>query len=123
MLFRSLGFVATFVGVFVSATGTLVAPFVASASPDRRNHAATLGALMTFVHIAKMAAFGVIGFSIWNYVWLMAAMIFTGAIGNWVGEVALAKMSEQRFRLLLQVVLTLLCLNLLWTAATGHAWL
>ena len=121
--FLALGFVATFVGVFVSATGTLVAPFVASASPDRRNHAATLGALMTFVHIAKMAAFGVIGFSIWNYVWLMAAMIFTGAIGNWVGEVALAKMSEQRFRLLLQVVLTLLCLNLLWTAATGHAWL
>ena len=121
--FLVLGFVATFVGVFVSATGTIVAPIVASAAPDRRNHAATLGALMTFVHIAKMAAFGVIGFSIWNYAWLMAAMIITGAAGNWVGEVALEKISEQRFRLILQLVLTLLCLNLLWTAATGKAWL
>ncbi len=121
--FLALGFVATFVGVFVSATGTLVAPFVASAAPDRRNHAATLGALMTFVHIAKLFAFGFIGFSIWNYAWLMAAMIITGAAGNWVGEVALEKISEQKFRLLLQIVLSLLALNLLWTAFSGKAWL
>ena len=40
----------------------------------------------------------------------------TGAAGNWVGEGALEKMSEQRFRLILQLVLTLLCFNLLWTA-------
>ena len=121
--FFGLGFVATFVGVFVSATGTLVAPFVASAAPDRRNHAATLGALMTFVHIAKLFAFGAIGFSIASYAWLMVAMIVTGAAGNWVGEVALEKISEQKFRLMLQIVLSLLALNLLWTAFTGKAWL
>ena len=50
-------------------------------------------------------------------------ILITGAAGNWVGEVALEKMSEQRFRLILQLVLTLLCFNLLWTAATGKAWL
>ena len=121
--FLTLGFAATFVGVFVSATGTLVAPFVASAAPDRRNHAATLGALMTFVHIAKLLAFGAIGFSIGTYAWLMAAMILTGAAGNWIGEVALNKISEQKFRLILQVILSALALNLLWTAITGTAWL
>lgn len=120
--FLALGFAATFLGVFVSATGTIVAPFVASVAPDRRNHAATVGALMSFVHIAKMVAFGVIGFSIGSYAWLMVVMIITGAIGNWLGEVALNHVTEQRFRLILQVVLSVLALNLLFNALRGAGW-
>ena len=120
--FAALGFVATFAGVFVSATGTIVAPFVASASPDRRNHAATLGALMTLVHIAKIGAFGFIGFAVSNYIPLMAAMIASGAIGNWLGEEALNRISEGRFRLLLRLFLTALGLQLLWGAAANARW-
>jgi uncharacterized protein len=120
--FAVLGFVATFAGIFVSATGTIVAPFVASAAPDRRNHAATLGALMMFVHIAKMAAFGFIGFAIGNYIPLMAAMIAAGALGNWLGEEALNRISEQRFRLVLRLFLSALGLQLLWGAAAGAGW-
>jgi uncharacterized membrane protein YfcA len=114
--FAFLGFGATFLGVFVSATGTLLAPFIASAAPDRFNHSATLGALMTITHIAKLAAFGFIGFAIGSYIPLMAAMVVLGAIGNWLGEAALARTSEQRFRLSLKLVLTALGLRLLWTA-------
>jgi uncharacterized membrane protein YfcA len=117
--FLALGFVATFVGVFVSATGTIVAPFVASAAPDRRNHAATLGALMIFVHIAKLVAFGFLGFAIGAYIPLMVFMIAAGAVGNWVGEEALNRVSEQRFRLILQIFLTALGLQLLWNALRG----
>ena len=46
--FGVLGFVTTFLGVFVSATGTLLAPFIAASTPDRRVHVATMGALMMF---------------------------------------------------------------------------
>lgn len=119
--FLLLGFGTTFLGVFVSATGSLLAPFVASAAPDRRNHVATLGALMLITHIAKLAAFGFIGFAVGRFVPLMAAMIATGALGNWLGELALNRTAEQRFRLILQLVLTALALRLLWGAAT--AWL
>lgn len=114
--FAVVGFAATFLGVFVSATGTIVAPFVASASPDRRNHAATLGAMMTMVHILKLIAFAAIGFSVWDYVPLIAAMVATGAVGNWAGELALARTSERRFRLILQMGLTILALRLIWNA-------
>jgi uncharacterized membrane protein YfcA len=117
--FLVLGFIATFVGVFVSATGTIVAPIVASAAKDRRNHAATLGALMIFVHIAKLVAFGFIGFAIGAYIPLMAFMIGAGAIGNWVGEEALNRVSEHKFRLILQLFLTALGLQLLFNAARG----
>jgi uncharacterized membrane protein YfcA len=120
--FAVLGFFATFLGVFVSATGSLLAPFLASHAPNRYKMVATMGALMTVTHVAKLAAFGFIGFAIGSYLPLMAAMIAAGAVGNWLGEVALHKTSEQRFRLVLQVILTLLALRLIWSAGVEAGW-
>jgi len=121
--FAVLGFGATFLGVFVSATGTLLAPFIASAAPNRLNHSATMGALMTIAHIAKLCAFGFIGIAIGSFAPLMAAMVVTGALGNWLGEAALNRTSEQRFRLMLKLVLTALALRLLWPAVPdGWFW-
>ena len=76
-----------------------------------------LGALMLIVHISKLSAFGFIGFAIGRFVPLMAAMIAAGALGNWLGEEALNRTPERRFRLILQLVLTALALRLLWNAA------
>src|SRR5258705_2873407 len=73
--FAVLGFGTVFLGVFVSATGSLLAPFIASATPDRHNLAATMGAMMTITHIAKLVAFGFIGFAIGSFLPPMAAMI------------------------------------------------
>ena len=81
-----------------------------------------MGALMMFSHLAKIAAFGVIGFAVGRYVPLMVAMIATGAVGNWLGEVALLRTKEQHFRLVLQLALTALGLRLLWAAARGAGW-
>ena len=116
--FAVLGFVATFLGVFVSATGTFLSPFIASAAPDRRNHVATQGALMIFVHIAKLIAFSVIGFAINAYLPLIGVMILTGVAGNWLGEVALQHMPEKKYRTTLKIILTLLALQLLARAAS-----
>ena len=66
--------------------------------------------------------FGFIGFAVGRYVPLMVAMIATGAVGNWVGEVALLRTKEQHFRLVLQLALTILGLRLLWSAARGAGW-
>jgi uncharacterized membrane protein YfcA len=120
--FAVLGFGTVFLGVFVSATGSLLAPFVASATPDRHNLAATMGALMTITHVAKLIAFGFIGFAIGSFVPLMATMIVTGTAGNWIGEVALHRTPEQRFRLVFQLVLTALSLRLLWGALPELGW-
>ena len=120
--FAVLGFGAVFLGVFVSATGTLLAPFIASAAPDRYSLAATMGALMTITHIAKLIAFGFIGFAIGSFVPLMAAMIVAGALGNWIGELALHRTTERRFRLVFQLILTVLGLRLLWSAAPAMGW-
>lgn len=115
--FAAVGFVATFLGVFVSATGTIVGPFVASASPDRRNHAATLAALMSITHIAKVAAFLTVGIALGAYVPLMGGMIAGGMLGNWAGERTLSRMREEWFRTFFKVAMTLMSLRLLWLSA------
>ena len=60
---------------------------------------------MVFVHVAKLRL-RFLGFAIAAYVPLMMAMIVTGAVGNWLGEVALDRTPEKRYRLVLKVFLT-----------------
>jgi uncharacterized membrane protein YfcA len=116
--FAVLGFAATFVGIFVSATGTLVAPVVAAAVDDRRRYTGTFGAVMTLVHLAKFIAFGVLGFAITAYAPLIAAMIASAVLANWAGRFFLDRMKENWFRSIFKVLLTALALRLMWVAAS-----
>ena len=115
--FAVLGFGATFLGIFVSATGSLIAPFIASASPDRRNHAATMGALMFITHITKIVAFGLLGVAVGAYIPLILIMIGGASLGSWAGGRALNRIPERLFRAVFQILLTVLALRLLWVAA------
>jgi uncharacterized membrane protein YfcA len=121
--FAVLGFGATFLGMFISATGTLLAPFVASAAPDRRNHAATLAALMAMSHVTRIVAFGFLGVALARYLPLMLAMIIAAFGGNWLASRTLDRMPERWFRLTLQIILTLLGIRLVWAAVEDAGWL
>jgi uncharacterized membrane protein YfcA len=118
-----IGFGTTFLGMFVSATGTLLAPLVASSSPNRHAQVATFGALMMFVHIAKLVAFGFLGFALARYLPLMAAMVATGAVGNWLGERALDRLGEHGFQFIFRGILTVLGLRLIWVAIGELGWI
>ena len=115
--FALLGCGMTFLAMFVSSTGSLLAPFVASVSPDRRNYASTTASLMSMAHIIKLVAFGLMGFAIGAYLPLMAAMVTTATLGNWLGRKVLFKLPEDVFRVVLKILLTALALRLLWIAA------
>ncbi len=117
--FVFVGFIVTFLGVFISATGTLLATFTAAVAPDRRNHIATVSGLMCIVHVAKLAAFGAIGVGFGSYAPLMAAMIASSVIGAWLARMTLDRIPERLFRILFQTLLTLLALRLIWVAAGG----
>lgn len=121
--FGILGFLATFLGVFVSATGTFLSPFIAHASHDRRIHVATMASLMSVTHIAKLAAFGAIGFAVGAYLPLMIAMIVGAVSGNWVGGHMLNRIPEKIFRTVFKVLLTVLAARMLLGAAYDEGWL
>ena len=120
--FGVLGFFATFLGVFVSATGTFLSPFIAHASGDRRIHVSTMATLMAITHIAKLVVFGTIGFTVAAYAPLMAAMIVGTVGGNWVGSKALNRIPEKTFRVVFKILLTLLAIRLLVGAAADAGW-
>ena len=117
--FGLVGFTATFVGIFVSATGALVGPFVAAACNDRRDVVGTFSAVMGLVHLCKLVAFGLLGVTLAPYLPLMVAMVATAAVGNLVGSRVLKRIPEQAFRLVFRVVLTALALRILWLAAVN----
>lgn len=114
--FAVVGFGATFLGVFVSATGTLVGPFVHHATSDRRNYVATFGALMTIMHAAKMVAFVTVGIALGAYTPLIISLIASGIAATWAGRIALDHMPERVFRTVFRVILTILAIRLLWVA-------
>jgi len=115
--FSILGFLATFLGVFVSATGTLIGPFVAGVASDRRNYIATFTTMMVMVHGLKLIAFGLLGVALVRYLPLMLAMVAAATFANWIGAKVLHKMHEGHFRLLFKLVVTGLSLRLIWLAA------
>jgi len=114
--FAVVGFCATFLGVFISATGSLVAPFVASEAPDRRNHVATFSTLMALVHIMKLGAFGFIGFALADYLPLMLCMIAAAVGASYLGSKALNHIKERNFRVIFKTICTLLALRLIYKA-------
>lgn len=114
--FAIIGFLASFLGMFVSATGMIVGPFVASASPERRNHVATMSALMTISHICKISAFAAVGLALSPFLPLIVAMMAGAALGNRVGERHLGRMNEGWFRQIFKAAMTILALRLIWTA-------
>ena len=114
--FVFVGFLTTFLGVFISATGTLLAAFTAAAAPDRRNHIGTLGGLMCIVHIAKLVAFGVIGVGFGSYAPLLVLMIALSFVGTWLAKFVLEQIPEKLFRITFQIVLTVLSVRLIWIA-------
>ena len=115
--FAVLGFAMTFLGIFVSATGSLLAPFVAGATEDRRYLPPTLSLLMTIVHVAKLVAFGALGIGVGAYLPLIGAMIAVSILGNFVGSRVLDRVPERAFRIVFQIVLTGLGIRLLWVTA------
>lgn len=120
--FFLLGLVGTLVGMFVGSSGTIIAPYVAAACPDRREYVATHSVFMSLIHGLKVAVFGVLGFAIGAYLPLMITMIAAAFLGSLFGSAVLNRLPEAVFRRIFQVVLTLLALRLLYSGMRNMGW-
>ena len=120
--FGILGAAATFLGIFVSATGTFLSPFIAHASRDRHIHVSTMVTLMAISHVTKLIAFGFVGMAIGAYIPLVVLMVIGTVIGTWFGQRALNRIPEKLFRQVFRILLTLLALRLLVGAAIEAGW-
>ena len=115
--FVFVGFVVTFLGVFISATGTLLAAFTAPVAPDQTQPHRYGGHADVHRAYREAVAFGLLGVSFGSYVPLIATMIVMSFLGTWIGKHAMDRSPERVFRTGFQILLTLLGLGLVWLAA------
>jgi len=109
--------ITTFISMFAGATGPLVAAFVKQQHQGHRfRTVANFAAAMSVQHLPKALVFGAAGFVFADWLGLIALMIISGALGTWLGLRLLSKLSNQKFALVINSVLTLLAVRLIWSA-------
>ncbi len=111
------GIIATFVTMFVGATGPFVQALFLPMGLDKRVLVATHAACNVIQHGLKAMAFGWLGFNFADWAPLLVAMIASGLLGTWLGTAMLEKLPEALFKTILKWLLTVLAIDLLRRAA------
>lgn len=112
----------SFVSLFVGATGPLVAAFIKQIHTDRFRTVATFAFAMTLQHAPKALVFGAAGFVFLEWLPFILAMILCGFAGTWLGLHVLRSLTDHRFTLIFNLVLTALAFRLLWQAGVSAGW-
>jgi len=115
--FAVLGGIAGFLGSLVGAVGPLVAPFFPHLGLSRRGVVGTAAACQGAGHLAKIAAFGWVGFSYREHLGLLVAMSMLVIAGAAAGSRLLDRVDEVLFTRLYRTVLVLVALRLVSSAA------
>lgn len=100
-------------GVLFGATGPLVMSAHPKADWSKEQIVGNHGAAMGFQHGIKVVAYLVAGVSLIDYLPEIVALFVGAWIGTWIGTHLLKKMSDQRFKTLLNWVLTILAIRLI----------
>ena len=113
--FFALGGLVGFLSTTLGATGPVQGPFFMGLGLDRQGVVGSFAACQTLGHLGKIAVFAAAGFAFADHGLLLAVMCATVVAGTWLGSLLLERVSEQMFRGLYRIALTLIALRLvLW---------
>jgi uncharacterized membrane protein YfcA len=112
------GLVTTFISMFVGASGPLVGSCLYINNYSKLRFTATFSSIMSLQHFLKSVVYSLVGFSFWQWLPLVAAMVLSGAVGTWLGIRLLNSMPTARFKRIFTLILTLLALQLVWQGMT-----
>jgi uncharacterized membrane protein YfcA len=116
------GGIATFLTMFVGATGPFVQALLLPLGLARQALIATHAMCMLIQHGLKVLAFGALGFAFADWLPLLVAMVASGFAGTLAGTKLLEKLPEAAFHHILKALLTLIALDLLLRAADVKLW-
>ncbi|MEO1016446.1 MAG: sulfite exporter TauE/SafE family protein [Pseudomonadota bacterium] len=113
------GMIASFLTMFFGTTAPFVASVIKTLKLERMAHVSTMAACMVMQHGLKIIVFGFLGFAFAPYLGFIAMMIAAGLIGTWLGKHLLLRIDDKKFHMALNVLLTVLALELLWRGLRG----
>lgn len=108
-----VGVISAFISMFVGASGPFLIGILKDAL-DKRQIIGTMAAIMSLQHFMKVIAFTLFGFMYSDWAGLIMLMIITGFLGTLTGRFLLDRMSDDRFKWILKVLLTVLSLRLIY---------
>ena len=114
-----VGALTSFCGMFVGATGVLIAPFFLNEKLNKEQLVATKAACQVFIHSSKVVAFFVLGFALGPYLVLIILMCLMSAIGSIFAKHTLKKIPEKQFYILFQVIIIILAIRLVFIGVKG----
>ncbi|MFK7733287.1 MAG: sulfite exporter TauE/SafE family protein [Pseudomonadales bacterium] len=110
----SIGVVQTGLGTMGGTTGPLANASLMRLGCARDEVVTTVAAQMSVTHLIKITAFSLLGVSIWSWWPLMTGMSAGVILGSWVGTRSRAKLDEQLFKRIVNILLTVLALRMLY---------
>ena len=111
------GAITSAMSMLFGATGPLVMSVVPNEHWSKQSVVGSHGAAMSFQHGFKTLAFGLIGFELLACWQIILALLMGAVAGNILGQRVLSKISDQRFRVVLKWVLTLLAMRMVVLAS------
>ena len=107
------GFFQTGLSMVVGATGPLTMTLLFKDFKDKDKVVATGALLMSITHFLKVVVFVYFGFLFFDYIGIIACMIFGAILGSYVGTKLRDKIDGKKFAIILKVMLTILAINLI----------
>ncbi|HAZ14460.1 MAG: hypothetical protein A2X86_00185 [Bdellovibrionales bacterium GWA2_49_15] len=109
-----VGGISTFLGLFIGATGPLIAPFYLSENWSKDTLVATKAACQVCTHLLKVTTFILMGFIIGRYLLLLAGMMAMVFVGNYLGSLILHKLPDKWFILVFKSLIVILAAKMIF---------
>lgn len=106
--FFAIGAVASFLSVFVGATGPLTAPFFINSELDKESFVPTKAACQIPIHLFKVILYLFSGFILAEWALYILLAVPLVMIGAYTGKLLTGKIEEGKYNLLIKIVITLL---------------
>jgi uncharacterized membrane protein YfcA len=110
-------------GMFLGATGLFVGRLFLRPEWKKETVIGTLALTQTLGHLLRVAAYGVVGFTVFTQLDLLLPLVISVILGTTAGRLLNRRVSEQSFRGVFKLILAVLSLKLAWDAATGLGWI
>ena len=122
MVFVPFGFVVGAVSIIVGGVGVLFAPFVMRDGLQKEGVVGTQSTMAAMTHLAKVAAFGVVGFRFDDHLLAFALILPAVVVGGYLGRALLHRVNDRFFLWAYQTTLVVLSVKLIVWDSLWRFW-
>ena len=112
--FFIVGSVASFLSLFIGATGPLTAPFFLNSKLEKTGFVATKSACQVPIHFFKVIVFLLSGFTFHEYYLYVLTAVPVVAASSYFGKIIAERADERIYRIIIRVIITVLAVRMIY---------